>query len=73
MVARRFARFEVLIFGNRLGCARKSKANCFLTHRTGRELLLGDEGHFMFAAVLFMPDEVEAGFRHYFPGLEVFV
>jgi hypothetical protein len=34
---------------------------------------LGDEGHFMFAAVLFVTDEVKAGFRHYLPRLEIFL
>jgi hypothetical protein len=34
---------------------------------------LGDEGDFVFAAVLFVPDDVEAGFRHYFPRLEFFL
>jgi len=73
MVASGFARFEVLIFRDGLSCSRKTKTNCFLAHRTGRKLLLGDEGHFMFAPVFFVPDEVEAGFRHYFPGPEVFL
>ena len=27
----------------------------------------------MFAAVSLVADEVEAGFRHYFPGLELFL
>jgi len=36
-------------------------------------LFLSDEGDFVFAAVLFVPDEVKAGFRHYFPRLEFFL
>ena len=34
---------------------------------------MGNEGNFVFAAVLFVSDEVEAGFRHHFPRLEFFL
>src|SRR3954468_12816017 len=73
MIARGFRWAETLIFSNRLSCAREPKPNSLLTHRTGRKLLASDEGHFVFAAVLFVPDEVEAGFRHHFPRLEFFL
>jgi hypothetical protein len=68
-----FARFEVLIFRDGLSCSRKTKTNCFLAHRTGRKLLLGDEGHFMFAPVFFVPHEVETGLRYYLPRPEFFL
>ena len=32
-----------------------------------------NEGYFVLAAVVLMADEVEAGFRHYLPGLELFL
>jgi hypothetical protein len=73
VIAGRLPGFETLVFGNRLGCTREAKANSFLTHRTGRKLLSSDEGHFVFAAVLLVADEVEAGFRDYFPGREFFL
>ena len=34
---------------------------------------MGDEGHFMFAPMFFVPDEVETGFRHYLPRLKFFL
>src|SRR6185369_5159511 len=73
MVPSRLFGFEILVFRDCLGGTRKTEPNRFLTHRTWRELLLGDEGDFVFAAVLFVPDDVEAGFRHYFPRLEFFL
>jgi hypothetical protein len=73
MSARRFSRLKVSVFATGLGGPRNTKAHGIQADRTRRELLGCDEGDLVFAAVFLMADEVEAGFRHYFPGLEFFL
>jgi len=64
---------EVLVFAYGLGCPRYAKAHRIQADGARRELLLRDEGDLVFAAMILMADEVEAGFRHYFPGLKFFL
>jgi hypothetical protein len=67
------ARLEIVVFADRLGGPRNPKAHGIQAHGARRELLVGNEGDLVFAAVFLMADEVEAGLRHYFPGLELFL
>jgi hypothetical protein len=67
------AGLKILVFANGLGGPRESKAHRIQANRARRELLVRDEGDLVLAAVFLVADEVEAGFRHYFPGLKLFL
>jgi len=67
------ARLEILVFAAGLGGPRNAKAHRIRADGARRELLGCDKGDLVLAAVFLMADEVEAGFRHYFPGLEFFL
>jgi len=63
----------MLILAEGFSSTGQKEANRALANRAGRELLVSNESDLVLAAVLLMADEVEAGFRHYFPGLELFL
>jgi hypothetical protein len=71
--ARGFARLKIFVLANSLGGPREPKAHKIQADGARRELLVGNERDLVLAAVFLVADEVEAGFRHYFPGLELFL
>jgi hypothetical protein len=73
VATRGLLRLKVLIFSNGFGGPREPKANSILAAGAWRELLLRYQGDLMFAAMIAVADEVQAGFRHYFPGFEFFL
>ena len=73
MFSRRLPRLKVFVFAAGLGGPRNAKAHRIRAGGARRELLGCDKGDLVLAAVFLMADEVEAGLRHYFPGLELFL
>src|SRR5437868_13869940 len=73
MSTRRPTGLKILVLANGLSRPRESKAHRIQADRARRKLLVGNEGDLVLAAVVLVADEVEAGFRHYFPGLRLFL
>jgi hypothetical protein len=64
---------EILVLANGFSGPGKAKTYRLLADRAGRKLLICNESDLVLAAMVTVADEVEAGFRHYFPGLEFFL